>query len=183
MLYKTSQIKLKEYILMIIRMEKTNDHSAVREVDLRAFPSDVEASLVEKLRNYGNIISMVALVDGKVVGHIIFSPLTIENGKESFPELILAPIAVLPEYQNQGIGSQLIEKGIIECRNQGHSIIILVGHPEYYPRFGFKSAEKNGIQHPFKVPEDVFMVYELVPDALQRVNGVLKYSAAFDNFL
>lgn len=126
---------------------------------------------------------MVALVEGKVVGHILFSPLTIENGNESFPALILAPIAVLPEYQNQGIGSKLVEKGIIECRNHGHSIIILVGHPEYYPRFGFKPAEQNGIQHPFKVPEDVFMVCELVPDTLNKVNGVLKYSAAFDDIL
>jgi putative acetyltransferase len=168
---------------VIIRIEKANDHSEVREVNLKAFPSDVEAILVEKLRNYEGAISMVAIVEGRVVGHILFSPLTIENDKESFPALILAPIAVLPEYQNQGIGSKLVEKGIIECRNQGHSLIILVGHPGYYPRFGFKPAEQNGIQHPFKVPEDVFMVYELVPDTLHGVNGVLKYSAAFDNFL
>ena len=164
-------------------MEKTDDHSGIREVNLKAFSSDVEATLVEKLRNSMNFISMVAVVDDKVVGHILFSPLTIENDKESFPALILAPIAVLPEYQNQGIGSKLVEKGIIECRNQGHSIIILVGHPEYYPRFGFKPAEQNGIQHPFEVPKDVFMVYELIPDALHRVNGVLKYSMAFDDLL
>ena len=168
---------------MIIRMEKTDDHSAIREVNLKAFPSDVEATLVERIRNSMDVISMVAIVEGKVVGHILFSPLTIENDKESFPALILAPIAVLPEYQNQGIGSKLVEKGVVECRNQGHSIIILVGHPEFYPRFGFKPAEQNGIQHPFEVPEDVFMVYELVPDALCRVNGVLKYSKAFDDLL
>lgn len=90
---------------MIIRMEKTDDHSAIREVNLKAFPSDVEATLVERIRNSMDVISMVAIVEGKVVGHILFSPLTIENDKESFPALILAPIAVLPEYQNQGIGS------------------------------------------------------------------------------
>lgn len=168
---------------MIIRMEKTDDHAAIREVNLKAFPSDVESILVERLRNSMNVISMVAVVEGKVVGHILFSPLTIENDKESFPALILAPIAVLPEYQNQGIGSKLVEEGIIECRNKGHSIIILVGHPEYYPRFGFKPAEQNGIQHPFEVPDDVFMVYELVPDTLHRVNGVLKYSMAFEDLL
>jgi putative acetyltransferase len=167
---------------MIIRTEKIEDHEAVREVNLKAFPTDVEATLVEKLRSSMDVISLVAVCDDKVVGHILFSPLTIENDEESLPALILAPIAVLPEYQKQGIGTKLVESGIIECRNQNHSIIILVGHPEYYPRFGFKSAEKNGIQHPFEVPEDVFMVYELVPDALRNVNGVLKYSEPFEEF-
>lgn len=168
---------------MIIRMEKKDDHEAVKEVNLKAFPTDVEATLVEKLRSSLDVISMVAVHDDKVVGHILFSPLTIENDNESFPALILAPIAVLPEYQKQGIGTQLIEKGIIECKNQGHSIIILVGHPEYYPRFGFKSAEQYDIQHPFEVPEDVFMVYELKPDTLKYVNGVLMYSKPFEEFL
>lgn len=168
---------------MIIRLEKTDDHKAIREVNLKAFPSDVEATLIERLRTSMNFISMVAVVDGNVVGHIAFSPLTIENENESFPALILAPIAVLPEYQKQGIGSKLVERGIVECRNQGHSLIILVGHPEYYPRFGFKSAEQYGIQHPFEVPEDVFMVYELVPNTLHNVNGVLKYSLAFEDLL
>jgi putative acetyltransferase len=169
---------------MIIRSEKIEDQEAVREINLNAFPTDVEATLVEKLRSSMDTISLVAVHEDKdkVVGHILFSPLTIENNEESFPALILAPVAVLPEYQKQGIGSKLVENGIIECRNQGHSIIVLVGHPEYYPRFGFKSAEQNGIEHPFEVPEDVFMVYELVPDALSSVNGVLKYSAPFEEF-
>ncbi|UTB32485.1 MAG: N-acetyltransferase [Methanobacterium sp. ERen5] len=167
---------------MIIRNEKNEDQEAVRKINLKAFPTDVEASLVEKIRSSMDTISLVAVHEDKVVGHILFSPLTIENDEESFPALILAPIAVLPEYQKQGIGTKLVENGIIECRNQGHSIIILVGHPEYYPRFGFKSAEQNGIKHPFEVPEDVFMAYELVPDALSRVNGVLKYSTPFEEF-
>lgn len=168
---------------MMIRLEKAEDHEAVQEVNLKAFPTDVEATLVEKLRSSMNIISLVAVHEDKVVGHVLFSPLTIETDEETFPAVILAPVAVLPEYQKQGVGSKLIENGIIECRNQGHSIITLVGHPEYYPRFGFKPAEKYGIQHPFEVPENVFMVYELVPDALNRVKGVLRYSNAFEEFL
>lgn len=168
---------------MIIRKEKNEDQKAVREINLNAFPTDVEATLVEKLRSSMDTISLVAVHEDKVVGHILFSPLTIENDEESFPALILAPIAVLPEYQKQGIGSKLIEKGIIECRNQGHSIIVLVGHPEYYPRFGFNSAEQNGIEHPFEVPENVFMVYELVQNTLINVNGVLKYSKVFEDLL
>ncbi|ADZ09641.1 GCN5-related N-acetyltransferase [Methanobacterium lacus] len=167
---------------MIIRNEKIEDHEAVREINLKAFPTDIEATLVDKLRSSMDTISLVAVHEDKVVGHILFSPLTIENDEESFPALILAPIAVLPEYQKQGIGSKLVENGIIECRNHGHSIIILVGHPGYYPRFGFISAEQNRIEHPFEVPEDVFMVYELVPDTLSRVNGVLKYSKPFEEF-
>jgi len=167
---------------MIIRNEKIEDHEAVRDVNLKSFPTDVEATLVEKLRSSMDTISLVAVHEDKVVGHILFSPLTIENDKESFPALILAPIAVIPEYQKQGIGTKLVESGTTECKNQGHSIITLVGHPEYYPRFGFKSAEQNGIEHPFEVPEDVFMVYELVPDALSSVNGVLKYSTPFEEF-
>lgn len=167
---------------MIIRNEKIEDHEAVREVNLKAFPTDVEATLVEKLRSSMDVISIVAVQDDKVVGHILFSPLTIEKDEESFSALILAPVAVLPEYQKQGIGSKLVENGIIECKNQGHSVITLVGHPEFYPRFGFKSAEACGIEHPFEVPSDVFMVYELEPDILNRINGVLKYSPAFEEF-
>lgn len=167
---------------MIIRNENIEDQEAVREINLNAFPTDVEATLVEKLRSSMDTISLVAVQEDKVVGHILFSPLSIENDKETFEALILAPIAVLPEYQKQGIGSKLVENGIIECKNQGHSIIVLVGHPEYYPRFGFISAEQNGIKHPFEVSEDVFMVYELVPDALSKVHGVLKYSEPFEEF-
>ena len=167
---------------MIIRNENIEDQEAVREINLNAFPTDVEATLVDKLRSSMDTISLVAIQEDKVVGHILFSPLTIENDEETFEALILAPIAVLPEYQKQGIGSKLVENGIIECRNQDHSLIVLVGHPEYYPRFGFISAEQNGIEHPFEVPEDVFMVYELVPGALKKVNGVLKYSEPFEEF-
>ncbi len=167
---------------MIIRNENIEDREAVREINLNAFPTDVEAALVEKLRSSMDTISLVAVQEDKVVGHILFSPLIIEIDEETFEALILVPIAVLPEYQKQGIGSKLVENGLIECRNQGHSIIVLVGHPEYYPRFGFISAEQNGIEHPFEVPEDVFMVYELVPNALKKVNGVLKYSEPFEEF-
>ncbi len=168
---------------MIIRMEKTDDHIPVREVNLQAFPGNDEAVLIEKLRRSVDVISLVALEEDKVVGHILFSPATIENGEESFPVLALAPLAVLPEYQNRGIGSKLVENGIQECIKRGHSIITVFGHPNYYPRFGFKPAGKQGIQSPFEVSEESFMVLELVPGALSGVNGVLKYSKAFDDVI
>ena len=161
-------------------MEDTEDHDAVREVNLGAFPGEDEALLVEKLRESEDVISLVALKDDKMVGHILFSPATIEKGDDSFPTLALAPLAVLPEFQRRGIGSQLVEKGLEECRNQGYSIVTVLGHPDYYPRFGFKLAAECGIQSPFEVPIDAFMVLELVSGALDNVNGVLKYSKAFD---
>ncbi len=102
---------------------------------------------------------------------------------ESFPALALAPLAVLPEFQRRGIGFQLVKKGLEECRNQGHSIVTVLGHPEYYPRFGFKLAAECGIESPFEVPLEAFMVIELVSGALDGVNGVLKYSKAFDEIV
>ena len=168
---------------MKIRMEKDFDYQNIREVNLCAFPNNEEALLVDKLRKSGKVISLVAMKHDKMVGHVLFSTATIENSNESFLALVLAPVAVLPEFQNQGIGTKLIEIGLEEAKKREYFIVTVLGHPKYYPRFGFKPAEQNGIQHPFEVPEDVFMVYDLVPDALCRVNGVIKYSMAFDDLL
>ena len=166
---------------MKIRMENTEDYDAVREVNLGAFPGEEEALLVEKLRKTEDVISLVALKDNKIVGHVLFTPSTIENGTDSFPALALATLAVLPEFQRQGIGFQLVKKGLEECRNQGHSIVTVLGHPDYYPRFGFKPTAEYGIESPFEVPLEAFMVLELVSGALDGVNGVLEYLKAFED--
>ncbi len=168
---------------MNIRMEKDFDYQNIREVNLCAFPSNDEALLVEKLRKSGDVISLVAVKHDKIVGHVLFSTATIENSEESFLTLVLAPVAVLPKFQNLGIGTKLIENGLEEARKRGYSIITVLGHPKYYPRFGFKPAIKYGIESPFDVPEEAFMVLELVPGTLKHISGVLKYSKAFNDIL
>jgi putative acetyltransferase len=168
---------------MKIRMEKNSDSQGVHEVNLCAFPSNNEALLVEKLRKSREIISLIAIEHDKIVGHVLFSNATIENSDESFSVLVLAPVAVLPEFQNQGIGTQLIKNGIKKARKRGYSLVTVLGHPNYYPRFGFKPAKEHGIESPFNVPEDAFMVLELIPGTLNHINGVLKYPNAFDDIL
>ena len=168
---------------MKIRMENEFDYQGIREINLCAFPGNDEALLVEKLRKSAEILSLVAINGDKIVGHVLLSPAIIENGDESFIALILAPVAVLPEFQNQGIGTKLIKCSLEEARKRGYSIVTVLGHPKYYPRFGFKPAKKYGIESPFKVPEESFMIFELVPGTLNHVSGVLKYSEAFDDIL
>jgi putative acetyltransferase len=168
---------------MKIRTENKFDYHDIREVNLSAFPGNDEALLVEKLRKSGEIISLVAIKGDKIVGHVLLSPATIENGDESFNVLILAPVAVLPEFQNQGIGTKLINCGLKQARKRGYSIVTVLGHPEYYHRFGFKPAKKYGIESPFKVPDESFMVLELVPGTLNQVSGVLIYSEAFNDII
>jgi len=168
---------------MKIRMENAFDFQDIREVNLRAFLSNDEALIVEKLRKSGDVISLVAIKNDKVVGHVLFSAASIENNEDSIPALVLAPVAVLPEFQNQGVGTKLIERGLDECRKQGYSIVTVLGHPKFYPRFGFKPAIEYGIESPLEVPEESFMVLELVSGTLNHVKGVLYYSKAFDDIL
>jgi predicted N-acetyltransferase YhbS len=98
----------------------------------------------------------------------------------SLPALALAPMAVRPEFQNLGIGSRLIREGLERCRNLGHKIVIVAGHPEYYPRFGFTSSRAKGLEAPFPVPDEAFMVIELIPGALDSVSGMIVYPAPFE---
>lgn len=100
-------------------------------------------------------------------------------GHSNLPALALAPMAVRPEYQNQGIGSELVRHGLRQCRDLGHKVIVVVGHPEYYPRFGFSLARAKGLEAPFPVPDEAFLVLELVPDALEGIKGVVNYPPEF----
>jgi len=164
-------------------MEKAFDYQDIHEVILNAFLSNDEALLVEKLRKSGDVISFVAIKNDKVIGHVLFSTASIENSEYASPALVLAPVAVLPEFQNQGVGTKLIERGLEECKKQGYSIVTVLGNPQYYSRFGFKPAIEYRIESPMNVPEESFMVLELVTGTLNQVNGVLNYSKAFDEFL
>jgi putative acetyltransferase len=168
--------------MIIIRAETMEDHSAVHSVVELAFGQANEADLVDALRKVASPqISLVAVVENRIVGHIFFSPVTVESEREIFTALGLAPMAVLPEYQKRGIGSRLIQEGLTECQRIGHDIVFVVGHPEYYPRFAFMVAKEKGFQCEYPVPDEVFMVAELRPGALSGKQGLVKYLPEFGN--
>jgi putative acetyltransferase len=166
--------------MVTVRNETPADFEAVREVNQVAFGQENEARLVEELRQAGGVISLVAEVDGRVVGHILFSPVVVESQEGSVPALSLAPMAVLPEFQNRGIGSALVRQGLETCRDLGHGIVIVLGHAQFYPRFGFSPARSRGINAPFDAPDEAWMAIELQPGALSGVKGTVKYPPAFD---
>ncbi len=165
--------------MIVTRSEMPEDYAAVYRVNTLAFESEVEAALVNKLRAVNPHISLVAVKDSQVVGHIFFSPVTVESEDASFMALALAPMAVLPAYQNQGIGSELVRQGLKECERLGHDIVFVLGHPNYYPRFGFSPAKAKGIGCEYPVPDEVFMVVELKPEALGGRMGLVRYRQEF----
>jgi putative acetyltransferase len=166
---------------MIVRPEKPEDVPAIRIVNERAFGGAAEADLVDALRRNGKAtISLVAEDDGRVVGHILFSPVTIEASERELVGVGLAPMSVIPERQNQRIGSLLVEEGLRRCREEGHRSVVVLGHPGYYPRFGFVPASRFGIKSEYDVADEVFMVMELQEGALSGCAGVVKYQPEFN---
>ena len=166
--------------MVLIRSETPSDIPAIFEVNQRAFERPGEAQVVDGLRERGELrVSLVAEVDGKVVGHIAFSPMRLETENKPEGAFGLAPMAVLPKYQGTGIGLKLIAAGLDACREAGAEIVIVLGHPNYYPRAGFERASLHGISSEFNVPDDVFMVQELTPGALGKYRGVAYYSPLF----
>lgn len=173
----------RNYETIEIQPENPDDFEAVSEVYRRAFTGDGEARFVENLRRSVGFIpglSLVAKRNGKVVGHISFSAVTIKDSlRGSVPSLSLAPLAVLPRYQNRGIGSELVRKGLRECRKAGHKIVVVVGHPQFYSRFGFAPAKPKALKLPFDAPDEAFMVLELVPGVLRGIGGAVEYPPEF----
>jgi len=166
----------------IIRPEQSADHAAIFEVNRLAFGQDAEARLVDALRDGGYVrASLVAETDGQVVGHILFSDLRIITDTGTIPALALAPMAVLPEFQKQGIGSALVRTGLAHCQEQGHRIVIVLGHPNFYPRFGFSAKLAESLSSPFGGGE-VWMAAELVPGSLGGVAGQVEYAPPFRVF-
>lgn len=168
--------------MLIVRAETEADQSAVRLVNERAFGQPGEAALVDALRKTAEPqVSLVAEMNGQVVGHIFFSPVVIESEATKFTALGLAPMAVLPEYQNQGIGSELVRRGLKECQSIRQDVVVVLGHPEYYPRFGFVPASQKGLRCEYPVPDEVFMVAELRDGALAGRGGLVKYRPEFSS--
>jgi putative acetyltransferase len=166
---------------MTVRPEKPEDNPAIRIVNRRAFGGAAEADLVDALRRNGKtVISLVAEDDGLIVGHIFFSLVAIQSKGAELTGVGLAPLAVIPERQNQGIGSMLVEHGLRRCREEGHPYVVVLGHPDYYPRFGFVPASRFGIKSEYDVADEVFMVMELREGALSGRAGVAKYQPEFN---
>jgi putative acetyltransferase len=166
---------------MLIRTEEPKDWAAVHAVNASAFATPAEANLVDVLRKEAYpFVSLVAEDNEAIVGHIMFSPVSL-SGHPNLKIMGLGPMAVAPEYQRKSIGSALVRTGLERCKQLGFGAVVVLGHPEYYPRFGFSPSTRFGIGCEYEVPEDVFMVMELQPGYLHSATGTIKYHAAFSN--
>lgn len=162
-----------------IRPESKEDHPAVFRLHSAAFPSDAEAKLVDLLREAATpTISLVAETAGEVQGHILFTPV-ISTDHPGSRIMGLAPMAVLPEAQGKGVGSALVQEGLERCRAMGVEAVVVLGHPGYYPRFGFVPASRFGITSEYDVPDEVFLMIELRPGSLAGKHGQVQYHEAF----
>ncbi|MHB9029011.1 MAG: GNAT family N-acetyltransferase [Candidatus Latescibacterota bacterium] len=168
--------------MLTIREEHPEDIPAIRLVNERAFGQPMEADLVDALRaGCDEFLSLVAVLDDRVVGHILFTPATIESNNGIVRGMGLAPAAVLPEFQKQGIGSHLIQEGLRMLRARSCPFVIVLGHPEYYPRFGFEPASKFGLRSQWEgVPDEAFMALILDEAVMEGVTGVARYRDEFD---
>lgn len=156
---------------MNIRFEQPDDLEKIRKLYLEAFETDTEANIVDVLRNTGiELISLVAEENKEVIGHILFSPVTMEgDGKIRITGP--APMAVLPGRRRKGIGAQPVNEGLKACANAGYEVVVVLGHPDYYPRFGFAPSVNFGIKSEYDVAPEVFMVKELRKGVFERHNG------------
>ncbi|TBX79372.1 N-acetyltransferase [Bacillus mycoides] len=169
-----------------IRQEQQNDYSKTEEVVKEAFLNEEfsdkkEHELVKRIRECDAFVPALSIVavDEEIVGHIMLSKITIEQGGTTVDSLALAPVSVAPGHQKKGIGGKLIVAALEKAKELGYGSVVVLGHPEYYPKFGFKKASDWNIKAPFEVPDEVFMVMALRENALQGVEGVVQYSSAF----
>jgi len=168
--------------MISIRRERPEDIAPIRTVNEAAFEQTTEADIIDALRDVcPDVLSLVAESDGEIVGHILFSPVTIEDGSPSRQGMGLAPMAVTPDRQRQGIGSELVQAGLEILRKQGCPFVIVLGHPEFYPRFGFVPASRYGLRCQWEgVPDAAFMVLVLDASSMAGVSGVARYREEFD---
>jgi putative acetyltransferase len=163
-----------------VRAEQPGDEVAIARVNDAAFGQADESRIIDAIRQAGRSnISLVALAGSEVVGHILFTPVAVESLDSTVRAMGLGPMAVLPALQRQGIGSRLVQEGLGECARTGCQAVVVVGHPEFYPRFGFRPASAYGLRCEYAVPDDVFMAVELVPVALAGRSGLVRYLSEF----
>src|SRR5579863_3627885 len=166
------------YSESLIRDEQPRDREQVRKVNESAFGRSDEADLIDGIRDDEAILlSLVADLDGQIIGHILLSRMTVETAQGPVAAVSLAPMAVLPEHQRNRVGSRLVRRGLAELRGRGERIVIVLGHKDYYPRFGFSAEKARYLSSPF--PPDAFMALELREGALAGVQGAVVYSHAF----
>ncbi len=166
---------------LVIRPEEPKDYAAVHIVNATAFETPAEANLVEVLRKEAHsYLSIVADEDGEIVGHIMFSPVTLA-GHTDLKIMGLGPVAVVPEKQGKGIGSALVNARLERCKQLDYGAVVVLGHKGYYPRFGFTPSVGYSIGCEYDVPPEVFMLVELVPGYLQGAKGIIQYHAAFND--
>jgi len=165
---------------VVVRDETPQDADAVRNLVTRAFERPDEAALVDALRAAGKAtLALVAERDGRVVGHVRFSPVTLEGAPFGWG---LAPLAVLPEEQGTGVGRALARAGLERCRAAGVATVVVLGDPEYYRRFGFEAADPHGLRCEYDAPPGTFQVIALAPGALIGKTGLVRYVPEFDGF-
>lgn len=172
---------------MIIREKLLNDYKEVEKVIEESFKTaeftdNQEHNLVKRLRQSDEFIKELSLLaedNNKIIGHILLTKALIKDNDKSIETLALAPLSVLPEYQKSGIGKALMNKAIELSKELGYKSIVVLGHENYYPKFGFEKASTYGVKAPFEVPDEAYMILELIPNALKGVNGVVEYSKAF----
>lgn len=163
-----------------IREETSADLEGIQRIHQSAFDTAAEAHIVDLLRARGKaVISLVAEINAEIVGHILFSPVSIEPPDPGWNALGLAPVGVLPEWQQQGIGMALVNQGLERCRVLGIDLVIVLGDPAYYARFGFERALDHGLSNEYQADEH-FMVLELKPGVLNKFAGLVKYAPEFN---
>ena len=166
-----------------IRPEQPGDEDGIRRVLEAAFPTKDEAKLVDRLRDNGRAwVSLVAEWDTLIVGHILFSPITLDPPDDSLTGVGLCPLGVMPVHQNKGIGTRLINEAIALCREAGYSFIVVMGEPSYYKRFGFETAQLKGIRNEYSAIE-IFLVMELKTGSLKRRGVLARFSPEFAGFV
>lgn len=169
--------------MITLRKETEKDYPEIIRVNDRAFGRKAEGKLVNTLRNTDNYISELSIIaenEGQVIGHILFYPVQIHNGDDRHTSLELAPMSVLPEFQKKSIGKLLVIYALQVAKDLGHKSVMVLGHPSYYPRFGFETASKWKIKSPFPAPDEAFMAIELERGSLDKVSGTVEFPEAFD---
>ncbi len=165
---------------MGIRAERSGDEAAIARVHTAAFGQPQEAKLVDELRGTADpYLSLVALQDGALVGHILFTPVTVRGPEQAFGALGLGPMGVVPQYQRRGIGSALVRAGLEACNRLRHEIVFVLGHPTFYPRFGFRLAAPLGLRYGSEAFDSFFMVAALTPGVLKGRSGWVEYLPPF----